>query len=344
MQQTWKEQIYLQREQLAYRLRAPLGQLGERCTRAWGNKDRLNEILLDGLASVPFCNLLYMLGTDGVQVSDNIGQEGIVPGHYGRDRSQRPYMKETVPAWGFLLSDAYVSLLTHRPGLTALQVVRSDQGMLGYVGADFDLRDLPVTAELYEEPGDWRQIKGDPAIRSTLFQQSRVESPMDRNLDKALPIVEELLTERGIFQCQINFSSSQANIWTVDDPFRYRILDFDDLADPGICLVYPRHPYPQEAVIPLPRIREVLNRFRELRFIDENIYLRSGSLNIFNGIVGLNFSCDGSHYMPWSEFLSLSMDFWIGSGEICAVDDAVAPEAPDARTATADAVKSKRDA
>jgi hypothetical protein len=32
--------------------------------------------------------------------------------------------------------------------------------------------------------------------------------------------------------------------------------------------------------------------------MDENIDLRSGSLNIYNGIVGLNFSCDGSHYMP----------------------------------------------
>ena len=57
---------------------------------------------------------------------------------------------------------------------------------LGYLGADFDLRDLPVTSKLYEEPGAWRQVKGDPAIRGALFQQSRIESPMDRNLDRAL--------------------------------------------------------------------------------------------------------------------------------------------------------------
>jgi hypothetical protein len=31
--------------------------------------------------------------------------------------------------------------------------------------------------------------------------------------------------------------------------------------------------------------------------MDETIDLRSGSLNIHNGIVGLNFSCDGSRYM-----------------------------------------------
>jgi len=52
---------------------------------------------------------------------------------------------------------------------------------------------------------------------------------------------------------------------------------------------------------------------RELRFMDENIYLRAGSLNIFNGMVGLNFSCDGSHYMHWSEFLDKNVGFWLGT-------------------------------
>ncbi|MFC1774593.1 hypothetical protein ACFL3A_14800, partial [Pseudomonadota bacterium] len=31
--------------------------------------------------------------------------------------------------------------------------------------------------------------------------------------------------------------------------------------------------------------------------------------------VGLNFSCDGSHYMPWDEFLEKSLGFWLGTGE-----------------------------
>ncbi|HEY0663326.1 MAG TPA: hypothetical protein VGD18_01835, partial [Thiobacillaceae bacterium] len=42
----------------------------------------------------------------------------------------------------------------------------------------------------------------------------------------------------------------------------------------------------------------------------ELFYLRAGSLNIFNGMVGLTFSCDGSHYLPWDEFLSKGFDFW----------------------------------
>jgi hypothetical protein len=313
MQLSWKDSIYRQREELAYKLRDPLTHLGEQCAPAWGDRAQLNSILLDGLATVPYCTCLYVLDSNGVQVCDNIGQAGIIPGHYGRDRSQRPYMKEQVPAWGFLLSDAYISLLTHRPGLTALQLVRSEQGMFGYLGADFDLRDLPVTSELYEEPGSWRQIKGDPAIRSTLFQQHRVESPMDRNLDQALSILEELLTERGIFQCQIHFSSSQATIWTMDDPFRYRILDHEALTDPDICLVYPRQPYSDKALTPKAEIPRVLDTMQALRLADDTIYLRQASINLFNGMVTLTFSCDGTQCMRYDELLQKDKAFWFGN-------------------------------
>jgi hypothetical protein len=58
------------------------------------------------------------------------------------------------------------------------------------------------------------------------------------------------------------------------------------------------------------QIRPVLEKFRELRFMDEMLYLRSGTLNIFNGMVGLTFSCDGSHYIPVDEFLAMGSDFW----------------------------------
>jgi hypothetical protein len=219
-------------------------------------------------------------------------------------------MKEAMPAWGFLLSDAYISLTAHQPSLTALQVVVSDAGALGYLGAGFELRRLPVTSALYQEPGNWRQVKGDPAIRSTLFQQTRTESPMDRNMQNALSILEELLTERGIFQCQIHFSSSQATVWTIDDPLRYRILDQEVLKDPDICLVYPSRPYPLDAAIPRADITRILDAMRALRTVDTTIYLRTASINIFNGMVSLTFSCDGSHYMRFDEFLTKGATFW----------------------------------
>lgn len=310
MPNTWKDSIYRQREELAQILREPLERLAERCAAAWGERERLNEVLLEGFPSIPYCTYLYVVGPDGVQVSDNVGQSGLVPGHFGRDRSHRPYMREPIPSWGYLLSDAYISLLGRRPSLTALQTVSGDGQTLGYLAADFDLRQLPVTAELYEEPGYWRQIKGDPAIRGMLFQQSRVESPMDRNIDQALSILEEFLIERGVFQCQIHFSSSQATIWMMDDPFRYRILDHEALSDPDICLVYPVRPYPEEAQIARRHIGRILGNMRALRLADPTIYLRTASINLFNGMISLTFSCDGSHYMHYLEFLLKDTSFW----------------------------------
>jgi len=310
MKTSWKDSIYLQREELARLLREPLATLAEKCAPAWGDRERLDEILLAGYPTIPYCTFLYCVGTDGIQVSDNISAEGLAPEHFGRNRSDRPYMKEAVPPWGFLLSDAYISLMKHRPSLTALQVVRDGTTVLGYLGADFDLSGLPVTAGLYEEPGYWRQIKGDPSIRGTVFQQCRVESPLDHNIGQAMSILEELLTQRGVFQCQIHFSSSQATIWTVDDPYRYRILDHEALSDPDICLVYPPRPYPADAVIPQSEIRQILSVMQSLRLADPNIYLRMASINIFNGMISLTFSCDGSHYMSHVEFLMKSTSFW----------------------------------
>jgi len=296
-------------------LRQPLAQLAEHIGPAWGDCDAMDSVLAENFSGIPHCSILYCVGMDGIQICNNVGPTGVVPGYFGCDRSQRPYMHEAVPIWGFLLSDAYIGQNEHRPSLTALQVVCRDALTVGYLGANFDVRNLPVTSELYEEPGNWRQVKGDPAIRSTVFLQSRVESAMDRNLEQALSILEELLTERGVFQCQISFSNSLATIWTLDDPLRYRILDNEALSDPDICLIYPPRAYPADAAVAPSDIGRILNTLQALRLTDPTIYLRQASINIFNGMVSATFSCDGSHYMPHGEFLAKDTSFWFGPGE-----------------------------
>jgi hypothetical protein len=308
-----KRAIHQQRISLAELLRSPLERLAQECAAVWGQREALDSVLSDNFRKVPHCLFLYVLDSRGVQISDNISATGLLPEHYGRDRSQRPYMREPVPAWGFLLSDAYLSLRANRPSLTALQMVRREGELLGYLAADFDLRDLPGTAELYEESGDWRQIKGDPAIRGQVFQQCRVESPMDLNMDTACAILEELLTDRGMFQTVIHFSSSRATIWLLEDPYRYRILDHEALSDPDVCLLYPLCPYPDDALIPRESVHDILVNMRTLRTADETLYLRAASINVFNGMISLTFSCDGTHYMSWREFLDKDTSFWLGS-------------------------------
>jgi len=310
---TLKESIQQQRESLEKSLVAPLAKISYLCEAVWPDRKKLDDVMLKNLKTIPNCTFLYALDTDGIQISDNISHSGLLAEHFGRDRSQRPYMKELVPVSGFLLSEAYISLRVSRPSLTALQVVKRKDEVIGFIGADFDLRNLPVTAEMYEEPAKWRQIKGDVAIRSTLFQQTRAESLLDKDIDQAMSILEELMVAHGLFQFVLHFSSSRATIWLMNDPYRYHILQAEELSDPDICLAYPTHDYPKDALIPEDAIGSVLENMQQLRFTDENIYLRSASINIFNGMISLTFSCDGSHYMPYHEFLDKNISFWVGS-------------------------------
>ena len=126
MDEKLKDAIHQQRTVLAERLREPLWRLADKAIPVWGQREKLDSVLTEGFDTIPCAMFLYALDRNGIQISDNVGTGGLLPEHYGRDRSQRPYMKEAVPASGFLLSDAYISQRGNRPSLTALQLVRQD--------------------------------------------------------------------------------------------------------------------------------------------------------------------------------------------------------------------------
>ena len=309
-----QKSISLQREMLTVLLSEAMHDLAIRCAEVIDSRIALETLLTNAFPVFSYCKHLYVLNANGLQITDNITRDGVDHAHFGRDRTERPYMQGIIGTTDFKLSEAYISKNKKRPSLTAIQVIRNHKGKhVGYLGADFDTRELPHSESGYTEPDAWRQIKGDPAIRSGLFLQQRVNSIMDGRLDEVLPIMNELMCEHGVFHGKLHFSSSRGTIWTVDDPFIYRILSIEELTDPDICLAYPGHPYPERAIVPAGMIMDVFNMFRTLRFADETVYLRAGSLNIINGMVGLNFSCDGSHYMRYDELLEKKAEFWFGS-------------------------------
>ena len=308
-----KNTIHTQREKLTAMLAEEMHDLALKSASLINDRDALDLLLSDALPKLSFCKHLYLLNADGIQITDNMTKHGKDEAHFSRDRMDRPYMQGIIGTTDFKLSDAYISRNKKRPSFTAIQVIRDKHGeRAGFLGADFDLRELPGIKEIYQEPDNWRQIKGDPAIRSALFHQQRVDSQMDKHLDQVIPIISELMSEHGVFHGKLHFSSSRATLWLIEDPFSYRILNYDELIDPGTCLAYPQHDYHERAIVPADKIMPVFELFRTLRFADENVYLRAGSLNLINGMVGLNFSCDGSHYMRYDEFLEKNTDFWFG--------------------------------
>lgn len=317
MDSTVKQSVKHQRELLTHLLGGTLADLALELAPLMHSSELLNDHLVKTISDLPYCKYLYVLDTSAKQISATVKHGGVKLEDIGRDRSSRPYMENMfIPRNGidFELSGAYISSNKKRPSVTGIQLIRGDDNeRLGFLGVDYDLRELPREDKMYEEPRQWRQIKGDPAIRSGLFLQQRVESQMDTKLEDVMTILEELMLEHGVYHCQIHYSSSRVTVWHVDDPYTYRILTMDELSDTEICLAYPRRDYFNRNIVPKDDICNVFKQFSALRFADETIYLRSGSLNLVNGFIGLNFSCDGTHYLVYDDFLSRGLEFWFGT-------------------------------
>lgn len=298
---------------LADAIANPLAELADRCAAVWPDADALDATLQAHIGSVPACHLLYAWDVNGIEISSMVQPSGPDPSWRGRDLSERPYLKNNLPFKGIMLSSVYLSQYTHKQCVTALQAVRRGEELLGFIAADFAVNDLLRDSQLSALPAmQWKQFRGDPAVRGTVFLQSRVHSLFDAHIDEALEMIADLMVEHGIFHSKIHFSSGRCSFWLLDDPYNYRIHGVEEMIDPELCLAYPLHAYSDKARITPEQIRRAMQQFKSLRFGDDTIYLRSASINIMNGMVGLTFSCDGSHYMPMSEFLDKSLGFWFG--------------------------------
>lgn len=152
-------------------------------------------------------------------------------------------------------------------------------------------------------PERWLQIKGDPSVRAFLFQQQRVQSVFDERLDHVMSVMQALLTLKGAFHVKAHFSSSQLTAWYHDDPFNYRVYVREEATAPGFLDSLPSLSYEgRKPRIGPDRISPVLDEFKRLRLTDAQIYLRNASINRLNGMIGMTFSCDGSHYIDCDDF------------------------------------------
>jgi len=314
METLLKEKIDKRKDNLADTLRDGLMLVANLSAPVWSQTEKLDSVLQSTLNKIPACKMLFAVECHGIQVSSNILSNGTINRMArGQNLSHRPYMLNNNADVLFSLSPVYISRTDRKPSITAMHKVFDANGKrLGCVAADFDIDDLPEeNIELFQSHY-WRQIKGDPAIRKNLFQQERVNSPMDEHLQQVHDIINNLICKRGIFHAKLHYSSSRATLWPHENPYEYRLHVLDEIIDPEVCLAYHSRPYPVNAQVAAENVIRVFNKFADLRNADEIIYLRSGSINVMNGMVGLTFSCDGSHYMPVTEFLEKPDSFWFG--------------------------------
>lgn len=151
---------------------------------------------------------------------------------------------------------------------------------------------------------DFIQYKGDPSIRGNLLFQTRSASVLDENIDEAIAFCVDLMLNRGVHHVMLHFSSNRAVVWLTESPLEYLLIDHAEMLSDAALKRYPKKNYPKNAAVPAASIETIFAIFKKLRLADENVYLRTGTLNLFNGIVGLTFSCDGTHYVDHSSFVS----------------------------------------
>jgi len=311
-----QQAISSKKEVLASLVKKPLAVFANRCAEVWPDANALDTILLEARQEIPYSHLLFVLNIDGIQMSSNVELKHTDKEWRGLDQSKRPYLMKNLPYRGVMLSSIYMSLSTHKQCITVLHSINRGDELLGFICADFSIADLPEPAEQTQQNFHWTQFKGDPAVRGTVFMQERVQSLLDEHINEVSELIEILMVEHGVFHSKIHFSSGRISMWLLEDPYSYRIYTTDELINPDICLAFPQRAYHEKAKIPPNKVKEILQQFRALRFADETIYLRSSSINLMNGILGLTFSCDGSHYMPYEEFLERDMAFWLGTNVV----------------------------
>jgi hypothetical protein len=311
---TLQQTILEKKAALADAVSAPLARLADRVAEVWPDADAIDQRLQEAFTSLPNCHLAYAWNVNGIEVSSMVRAKGPDPTWRGRDLSQRPYLKNHLPFKGVMLSSVYLSEYTYEFCLTALQAVSRDNQLLGFIAADFAVNDLLRDDKLAAvQEVRWKQFRGDPSVRGTVFMQTRAHSVFDEHINEAIEGIAMLMREHGVFHSKIHFSSGRCSFWLYDDPYNYWLHGVEEIIDPELCLAYPVRSYPEKAKTPASDIIKVLEQFKALRFADETIYLRSGSLNIMNGMIGLTFSCDGSHYMSVKEFLQHDIGFWLGT-------------------------------
>jgi hypothetical protein len=106
----------------------------------------------------------------------------------------------------------------------------------------------------------------------------------------------------------IHYTSNQLTCWLYENPYSYQVFVGEEVVSPGFPARFPRLHSTLQTAVPTAAIDGILHQFKRMRLQDDHVYLRNASLNRINGLIGLTFSCDGSHYVPFGQFFVLAAE------------------------------------
>lgn len=304
-----KETVSHKKKLLASLLKAPLTQLAQTLAPQWDNPEQLNQTLQASLCRLPHCQLLYAIDTGGSQLSANITRSSTDNTWRGQDLSARPYLQGILPYKGMILSAAYLSQRSMQPCITAIQAVNRDGQLLGFIAADFHIKDLPNMNGTSLQR--LQQLRTDSSPGSKPGDRTHRLSAADQHIDSLVSILTTLIQEHGVFHCSLHFERACVGLWSLDDPFDYQVYSIADVLKPELFLRYPKRSYERQLQLAHDKVPQVLSQLKALRQADDTIYLHSGSVNIVNGRISLTFSCDDTQYLDADEFLNHELTHWL---------------------------------
>jgi len=180
-------------------------------------------------------------------------------------------------------------------------------------------------------------IKGDPSLRESAPLRKRYDSKVDSLFDQLEPNLEDIMLNRGIYRIFVGFNSGEIRTNSVFDPLRQEIHDAEKIANKDyINRHFPQINYDDKVALmrelyaalrasdhykkipgywqnilnrrsqnwrPLEpeNISKILTTVRKLRDIEE-YYLRNITMCIVQGIVRMQFNCDGTQIIDAHNF------------------------------------------
>jgi len=318
----FKETVSSKKKFLSSLIKAPFAQIEQESTLLWDDCDELTRYLSNSLSRLPHCQLLYAINTDGTQYSGNVTRYGVDNSWQSQDLSDRPYMNANLPYRGMILSAAYLSQRSMQPCMTVVQAINLEGKLLGFLAADFHLKDLPVIStstlqRMHVQNSQHHPASGaSPKNRAGTKNGKSIASAADANIDYLIFALSTLMQEHGIFHCKVHFTSESCHLWSEQNSYAYQLHTIEQIMSSELLEHYPACDYHARNGVPSDKIPLVLAQFKAMRQADDIIYLRSGSLNLVNGLVGLSFSCDGSHYLDVDEFLNHDLAFWLNQDHL----------------------------
>lgn len=180
-------------------------------------------------------------------------------------------------------------------------------------------------------------IKGDPSLRETAIDRPRYTSRVDTILPELTEALTTLVLERGTYKVHIGFNNAEVRTMSVFDPLREETHDAEKLIDEAyVNRHFPTIPYQEkisairdiyrfvregESMNYLPEYwRNIVNRRHttwrpmdpeEIKKIFSTLgtlrstpdyYIRNMNLSIVQGLVRMQFNCDGAHFIRSQDF------------------------------------------